>query len=59
MIFTQVGFLERFLDFESSNSKGADHLERKEPNDINSVVVRFEIKSRWKIKELAKAFSCL
>ena len=53
-----VGVLEGLLDLEACQGERANHFKSQETDDINGVVVGFEVQRGWKVEEFAETFRC-
>jgi hypothetical protein len=55
VVVCEQSFLERLLDGEAGEGQRADHLEGKEADDVDGVVVLFEVKVGGKVEEISEA----
>jgi hypothetical protein len=58
VVVAQEGLFEGFLDGETGECEGAHHFEGEEADDVDCVVVGFEIELRREVEEVAEAFGC-
>lgn len=56
VVFPEVGLFEGFFHVEACECEGADHFEGEEANDVDCVVVSFEVEVWGEVEEVAEAF---
>jgi hypothetical protein len=56
VINAQMRFLERSFDVQTCQGERANHLEREEADDVDRVVVGFQIQMRRQVQEISEPF---